>query len=98
LDCNHTIICGKISKLGILRYSPAGVAVIEFTVDHLSRQIEAGVARQVRCEIHAIALGQLALTIAEFQVESKLKLIGFLNRKNQRNQQLVLHAQQAALI
>lgn len=82
----------------MLRYSPAGVAVIEFTIDHLSRRIEADVVRQVRCEIHAIALGQLALTIAEFKVESKLKLIGFLNRKNQKNPQLVLHAQQVALI
>jgi len=98
LDCNHTIICGRINKLGILRYSPAGVAVIEFTVDHLSRQIEAGVARQIRCEIHAVALGQLAMTIAEFQIESRLKLTGFLNRKSHKDHQLVLHAQQVALI
>lgn len=98
MDCNHTIICGKINKLGILRYSPAGIAVIEFTVDHMSQQIEAGVERQIRCEIHAIALGQLALTIAEFQAESKLKLTGFLNRKSHKNQQLILHAQQIALI
>lgn len=75
-----------------------GVAVIEFTVIHISQQIEAGMARQIRCEIPAIALGPLAVTIAEFQVESKLRLIGFLNRKSHKNQELVLHAQQVALI
>lgn len=64
----------------------------------MSQQIEAGVARQIRCEIPAIALGPLALTIAEFQVESKLKLTGFLNRKGHKNHQLILHAQQVALI
>ncbi len=98
MDCNQTTICGKISKLGVLRYTPAGVAVIEFTVDHISQQTEAGVVRKIRCEIHAVALGQLALTIAEFKIESKLKLSGFLNRKSHMNQQLVLHANHVVLI
>jgi primosomal replication protein N len=35
---------GNSLKLGVLRYTPAGVAVIEFTIHHVSRQTEAGVA------------------------------------------------------
>lgn len=98
LDCNQTIICGKIIKLGILRYTPAGIAVIEFTVNHVSRQIEAGGVRQITCEIIAIALGQLALAVAELAVNSKVKLIGFLNSKSRMDQRLVLHANQVILI
>jgi len=97
VDCNQTIICGKIIKLGILRYTPAGIAVIEFTVSHVSRQIEAGAARQIMCEIIAIALGQLALTVAELTVDSKVKLMGFLNSKSRMDQRLVLHANQVIL-
>ena len=98
MDCNQTIICGEIIKLGVLRYTPAGIAVIEFTVNHVSQQIEAGVARQIICEILTVALGQLALNIAGLKVNSKVKLTGFLNRKNRMNQQLVLHANHVVLI
>lgn len=98
MDCNQTIICGEILKLGILRYTPAGIAVIEFTVSHVSQQIEAGVARQIICEILTVALGQLALNVAELKVNDKVKLTGFLNRKGRMNQQLVLHASHVVLI
>ncbi len=98
MDCNQTIICGRIAKLGVLRYTPAGVAVIEFTINHVSRQKEAGVARQIIFDILAVALGQLALTVAEFKVDSAIKLTGSLNRKSHLNQQLVLHIDHIELI
>jgi primosomal replication protein N len=91
LDCNQTVICGKIIKLGVLRYTPAGVAVIDFTINHASRQIEAGITRQVLCEIFAVALGQMAITISDFKTDTMVKLTGFLNRKSRNNHQLVLH-------
>lgn len=98
LECNQTIICGKIAKLGILRYTPAGVAVIEFTIKHVSRQKEAGIARQIIFDMLAVALGQLALTVAGFKLDSTVKLVGFLNRKSHMNQQLVLHTDHIELI
>ncbi|QOJ24870.1 MAG: primosomal replication protein N [Gammaproteobacteria bacterium] len=98
MECNRTIICGKIVKLGVLRYTPAGVAVIEFTVSHVSRQKEAGLVRQIILDIFAVALGQLALTIAKFKIDSRVKLTGFLNRKSHMNPQLVLHAEHIELI
>lgn len=96
--CNQTIICGKIIKLGVLRYTPAGIAIIEFTVQHASQQIEAGVARRIMCEVLAVALGQLASVVAEFKVDEAIKLTGFLNRKSHLNQQLVLHIDHIELI
>ncbi|MDO9312362.1 MAG: primosomal replication protein N [Nitrosomonas sp.] len=98
MDCNQTIICGRIAKLGVLRYTPAGVAVIEFTINHVSRQKEAGVARQIIFDILAVALGQLALTVAEFKINNTVKLTGFINRKSHMNHQLVLHTDHIELI
>lgn len=98
MHCNQISICGKIIGLGVLRYTPAGVAVIEFTVSHVSRQNEAGVARQIMCEIPTVALDQLALTVDELAINSRVKLTGFLDRKSWRNQQLVLHANDVILI
>lgn len=98
MHCNQIIICGKIIGLGVLRYTPAGVAVIEFTLSHVSRQNEAGVARHIMCEISIIALGQLAMKVAELAINSKVKLTGFLDRRSWRNQQLVLHANDVILL
>jgi primosomal replication protein N len=98
LDCNQTIICGKIAKLGVIRYTPAGVAVIEFTINHVSRQKEAGIARQIIFDILAVALGPLALTVAGFEINDTVKLTGFINRKSHMNYQLVLHTDHIELI
>jgi len=98
LECNRTVICGKIAKLGVLRYTPAGVAVIEFTINHASRQKEAGVVRQIILDVLVVALGPLALTIAGFKLDSMVKLTGFLNRKSYMSAQLVLHTEHIELI
>lgn len=98
MDCNQTIICGKIAKLGVIRYTPAGVAVIEFTINHVSRQKEAGIARQIIFDILAVALGPLALTVAGFEINNMVKLTGFINRKSHMNHQLVLHTDHIELI
>lgn len=91
MDCNQTIICGEIIKLADLRYTPAGVAVIEFGIRHKSHQIEAGMSRQVMCDISAIAFEQVAITIIDIKIGSVVKLTGFLAKKSQMSQQLILH-------
>ena len=50
---------------GILRYTPAGVPVIEFRVVHASEQSEAGTSRNVECELACVALGPTALLLKE---------------------------------
>lgn len=91
MNCNQTVICGKITRLGQLRYTPAGKAVIEFELIHSSNQIEAGIQRQVTCEIFAVALADIANTISGTEVNSSVKLAGFLTKKSKMSTQLVLH-------
>jgi primosomal replication protein N len=81
-----------------LRYTPAGTPIIELTVNHVSQQIEADIARQITCEIFAVAVGRLALSIAEFKINCAVKLSGFLNRRSHMNQQLILHIDHIKLI
>ncbi len=80
----------------MLRYTPAGVAVVEFEMNHSSQQMEAGVNRQVSFAINAIALGKIATTIANFNIDNHVKLTGFMARKNRNNSQLVLHVNHVA--
>jgi primosomal replication protein N len=85
------VICGEITQISSLRYTPAGVAVAEFKINHASRQIEAGRERQVVCELSAMALAQLAERIARMMPGIRVRLTGFLARKSRMSLQLVLH-------
>jgi primosomal replication protein N len=98
LNCNQTVICGKIIEIGSLRYTPAGVAVTEFKISHASRQIEADKPRQVECEILAVALAQMAEAIAGIAPGTLVKLAGFLAKKSRMSLQLVLHVNKIDLI
>jgi primosomal replication protein N len=91
LNCNQTTICGEINKLGTLRYTPAGVAVIEFGISHASSQIEADIPRKVLCDISAVALAQVAVIVSGMKLGTLVKLTGFLAKKSQMSLQLILH-------
>lgn len=89
--CNQTVICGEIIHLSVLRYTPAGIPVIDCVIRHQSCQVEANIDRHVYCELQAVAVGDTAKMISEMDLVGNVKLTGFLNRKNVANQQLILH-------
>jgi len=92
LDCNQTVICGKVIETSILRHTPAGIAVSEFKIGHASRQVEAGIPRKVECEILVVALAQLPETATALVPGTMVKVAGFLAKKSRMSLQLVLHA------
>ena len=47
--------------------------------------------RLVECEIAAVVLGQMAVTLSETKAGAEVKLTGFLTKKSRMNWQLVLH-------
>jgi len=50
------------------------------------------VLRQIQCELPVVAFGESAAAMAGLNIGDSIKITGFLNRKGQNNQQLVLHA------
>ena len=98
MDCNQTVICGKIAEIGKLRYTPTGVAVAEFKISHVSRQMEAGLPRQVECEIFAVALAQMAKIVSGMETGATVKLTGFLAKKSRMSMQLALHVNNVDII
>lgn len=81
-----------------LRHTPAGLPVVDFTLQHQSQQMEAGHQRQVECEMTAKAAGELAVRIAGFRQGSAVEVEGFLNRKHRLSRQTVLHVTNIELI
>jgi primosomal replication protein N len=88
---NRLELSGRLLELGALRLTPAGVAALEFKLQHESEQPEAGGNRKVQAEIGAIAFEAEARLIAGRPLGSEVKLLGFLSAKGKRSKKLVLH-------
>jgi primosomal replication protein N len=84
-------LSGRLLELGALRYTPAGVAAVEFKLAHESQQDEAGGRRNIQAEIGAIAFETQAKLLAGRPLGSTVKLQGFLGAKSKRSKKLVLH-------
>lgn len=94
MECNRTVISGEIVRLNVLRYTPAGIPVIDGVVKHHSSQQEAKIQRQVYCELSVVAFGETATAMAGLSIGDNIRITGFLSRKSQTNPQLVLHISQ----
>jgi primosomal replication protein N len=74
-----------------LRYTPAGVPVLNFRLAHRSQQTEAKHARAVELEALAVAIGEVAQRLAALPEGQRLTLTGFLANRSRRSTQVVLH-------
>jgi primosomal replication protein N len=64
---------------------------VEFKLRHESEQQEAGRPRKVEAEIGGIAFEAQARLLASAQLNTGLRLQGFLSAKSNRSKKLVLH-------
>jgi primosomal replication protein N len=84
-------LSGRLLELGALRYTPAGVAAVEFKLAHESEQHEAGGQRQIQAEVSAIAFETQANLLAGTPLGTAVKVQGFLGAKSKRSKKLILH-------
>ena len=95
---NEVVIDGRLLKRSALRYTPAGIPVVDLVLGHSSNQTEAGGRREARCEIEAVAIGDLALKLSVQTINRPLQLSGFLAQRSANNRKLVLHIQEMAAL
>ena len=91
VPANKVEISGVITELKSLRYTPAGVPVVEFRLRHDSERVEAGTARKVEAEIEALAFEAQARLLQAAGAGRALKAEGFLCAKSRRSKKPVLH-------
>ena len=91
---NDLTIVATITTKDELRYSPAGLPVLKFSIEHFSKQIEVKHQRQVHLNLECIAIGDKALQVDEIEVGSTLGLQGFLMNKGARSRWPVLNVQE----
>ena len=88
---NEVVIDGRLLKRSVLRYTPAGTPALDLLIGHKSMQIEAGGRCEARCEIEAVALGDMALKLSTAKLNRSLQISGFLAQRSLGNRRLVLH-------
>jgi len=85
-----------VISLEPIRYTPAGIPLLSFVLQHASEQVEAGLKRKVECEVNAVALGNLAKQ--NIQLGANIKAKGFLAKRSTKSTQLVLHIEKLEVI
>ncbi len=88
---NEVVIDGRLLKRSVVRYTPAGTPAVDLLIGHSSIQHEAGGPREARCEIEAVALGDMALALSAARLNRSLRVGGFLAQRSLGNRRLVLH-------
>jgi primosomal replication protein N len=91
LTTNHLVIQGELVKIEELRFTPAGIPVLNLVIGHLSEQAEAGMKRRVECEINAVMMGDLAKASQNLKAGISVMASGFLAKRSFKSAQLVMH-------
>ena len=93
-QANRVTVAGRLIELDALRYTPAGVPMLKFRLQHDSVQTEAGGERKVSFEIAAVAFEREARLLASAKLGSSVKVNGFLAARSRSSRAPLLHATQ----
>ena len=90
---NHIELTAVIAEQKAIRYTPAGLPAIDLVLEHASSIEEAGILRQVKATVKAVAIGSVAERIQTQPSGSVWKFSGFLaTPKNGKN--VIMHIQE----
>jgi primosomal replication protein N len=88
---NELRFTGLITEREVIRYTPAGLPIVNALLQHSSQQIEAGIARQTEFEIAAVAAGEISGRFSGAPLGGAYEFSGFLARKSRNSKSLVFH-------
>lgn len=88
---NRVQVQGSLLERTDLRYTPAGIPVVEAQFEHRSETVEAGIPRRLEFPFSAIAIGAMAQRLAQEGLGSELVLSGFLAPRSRRSTRLLVH-------
>jgi primosomal replication protein N len=90
---NKIILRCTVTFVDAIRYTPSGQSVLQLRYAHHSRQLEAGILRDVRCEGEALLMGNDVKYYAGQLQDKTVTLTGFLSQRSLRSTKLILHIQ-----
>ncbi len=75
----------------MIRYTPAGMPIVNAVLQHSSQQMEAGIARLIEFEISALAAGDISGPFSQAPLGGMYQFGGFLAKKSRNSKSLVFH-------
>ena len=91
IGLNQARLTGTVVQLSVLRYTPAGVAVMNIELDHHSQVLQASSERAIMFTIDATALGEVALKVAELDLGKQYTFDGFWAPAHHRTKRMGFH-------
>jgi primosomal replication protein N len=90
---NRVELDGVLRSSEGLRYTPAGVAILDATLEH-----EGAGERRIELEVSVRFVGEAAQRVAGVALGCGLRVRGFLAPRRRQSRQLVVHVNQFELI
>ncbi len=82
---------GVLTQMSVLRYTPAGVAVMTLELDHTSTVEQAGAPRALAFTLEATALDEAAIAVSQLQLGYSYTFKGFWAPAHYRTKRLGFH-------
>jgi primosomal replication protein N len=90
---NQLVLTACLVEVSPLRYTPAGLPALNFSLESETEVQEMGTKRQVKVSLKALAIGHLAESIGKQALGSVWKFTGFLGAARQ-GKNVVFHIQE----
>jgi primosomal replication protein N len=88
---NQIELTGQLIGRDALRYTPAGIPLLNVKLAHQSEPTEAGMKRNVAFEIDVLIAGELAVSADRLTLGQTLNVGGFLAPRRRQSKTLLLH-------
>jgi primosomal replication protein N len=88
---NQLRLTATLAERDTLRYTPAGVPVVNCFLQYAGEAVEAETPRQVEFAIVAMGIGTMAQRLERFPLGALLDCEGFLARKHRNSKTLIFH-------
>ena len=90
-NANRLCLIASIAEREVLRYTPAGIPIVNARLQHMSEQQEAGGLRKIEFEIPALAAGEISGRFNQAPMGTEMRFSGFLARRSRNSKSLVFH-------
>ncbi|NMV38709.1 primosomal replication protein N [Ralstonia insidiosa] len=88
---NRLQLVATLVEREVMRYTPAGVPIVNCLLTYSGQAMEAQTARHVEFSIEALGAGKMASVLDRIAPGTVLDCVGFLARKHRSSKALVFH-------
>ncbi|CAJ0799786.1 Primosomal replication protein N [Ralstonia mannitolilytica] len=88
---NRLQLVATLVEREVMRYTPAGVPIVNCLLSYSGPAVEAQTVRQIEFSIEALAAGKMASVVDRIAPGTVLDCVGFLARKHRSSKTLVFH-------